>query len=30
MEKSHLENSANEIERMYLRPVNDKELAKGA
>lgn len=29
MEKSPLENSANEIERMYLRPLNDKKLAEG-
>ncbi len=30
MEKSPLENSANDIERMYLRPLNDKALAVGA
>lgn len=28
--KSPLESSANEIERIYLRPLNDKNLAKGA
>lgn len=30
MEKSPLESSANDIERMYLRPLNDKALARGA
>lgn len=30
IKKSPLENSANDIERMYLRPLNDKALALGA
>lgn len=30
IEKTPLEVSANDIERMYLRPLNDKALAVGA